>query len=478
MKKRIVIGLIALGLCVAVANRLLWHGEEETSHAEQHGSEVHHHEEPCEHGEHEEQKHEEPCEHEEHDGLHEHHDHGGEEGSADLSMSVEEILRANCEHDMKTYQCPECRYEVGVVKADASLLKDSQGSGDGLLRTVAVSREMIDTEMNVTGEVQLNENAHAHISPRIPGIIRSVRVDMGAQVKTDDILFEIESVELGQALSEYEKNRAMKELSQRNFDRERSLFERKIASERDMIDAQMMYEQYQTELKAAEQKLRVLGLREKDIAAEERDARKISAGLLPVRAPLDGMIIEKDAVVGEQVEPGNPIMLLADLSTLWVWADIYERDLAQLIESKDQGEIPIEVQVHAFPGRAFEGEIDYIGATMDEMTRTVKVRATVRNDHGLLRPGMFCEVRVLVKSAEPVLSIPKVAFLSDDGHDFVFKNLKDDFYVRRPVKKGRDFADRVEILTGLRPGEKIVVDGAFLLKSDVLRWKMGAGCAD
>ncbi len=482
MKKRIVIVLIALGLGVALATGLLRPGEEEGGHPERHVSEGHHHEGPCEHGEYEVQKHEDPCDHEEHEGHedhHEHHGHGGEEGSADLSMSVEEILRANCEHDMKAYQCPECRYEVGVVKADASLLKDSQGArGDGLFRTVAVSRGMIDTAMNVTGEVQLNENAAAHISPRIPGVIRSVHVDMGARIEKGNILFEIDSVELGQALSEYEKSRSMKELSRRHFERERSLFERKIASERDMIDAQMDYEQHQTELKAAEQKLLVLGLREEDIAPEVHDAGNTESGLLPMRAPFDGMIIEKHAVVGEQVEPGSPVMLLADLGTLWIWADIYERDLARLIENKERGEIPVEVLVHAFPGRAFNGAIDYIGATMDEMTRTVKVRATVRNDDRLLRPGMFCEVRVLVKSAEQVLSIPKVAFLSDEGHDFVFKNLKDDFYVRRPVKKGRDFHDRVEILEGLETGERIVADGAFLLKSDVLRWKMGAGCAD
>ena len=463
MKKKIVIGVIALflGLGAAGVKWLLWPGTEEACRAKHGATDVHDHEKHGEHGDHDE-----------------HHDHEAEGGSADLSMSIEEILSAACEHDMLTYQCPECRYEVGVVKVDASLLKEFQGSKNGLVRTVTVSRGMIDTVMNVTGEVRLNENAAAHISPRIPGIIHSVKIDIGAQVEKDDILFEIDSVELGQALSDYEKNRAMKELSQRNFEREKSLFERRIASERDMIDAQMTYEQYQTELKAAELKLHVLGLREKDILAEAHDDRKSSVGRLPVRAPFDGMIIEKHAVVGELVEPGSDVMLLADLSTLWVWADIYERDLAQLLVSKDQGGIPVEVFVHAYPGRAFKGKIDYIGATMDEMTRTVKVRATVGNEEGLLRPGMFCEIRVLVTSAEEALSIPKVAFLSDEGRNFVFRHLKEDYYVRRPVKKGRDFDDSVEILEGLEPGERIVADGAFILKSDVLRSKMGAGCAD
>jgi len=446
MKKKIVIGLIALSLVLGAAGAkwLFWPGIEETDRQMQGAAEL--------------------------DEVE------AEEG--DLSMSIEEILSAVCEHEVSTYQCPTCRFEVGVVKVEASLLKGSQSRGNGLVRIAPVSKGIIDTVMNVTGEVQLNENAAAHISPRIPGIIRSVQVDIGARVEKDDSLFEIDSVELGQALSDYEKNRALKELSLRNFEREKSLFERKIASERDMIDAQMTYEQYQTELKAAKQKLCVLGLREEEIATESHCTRQISAGRLPVRAPFDGMIIEKHAVVGELVEPGSDVMLLADLSTVWVWADIYERDLAQLIESEDRGRIPVEVFVHAYPGRAFKGRIDYMGATMDEMTRTVKVRATVCNKEGLLRPGMFCEIRVLVASSEEVLSVPKAALLSDEGHDFIFKHLKEDFYVRRPVKKGRDFDEGVEILGGLEPGERIVAEGAFILKSDVLRSKMGAGCAD
>jgi cobalt-zinc-cadmium efflux system membrane fusion protein len=115
---------------------------------------------------------------------------------------------------------------------------------------------------------------------------------------------------------------------------------------------------------------------------------------------------------------------------------------------------------------------------MEERTRTVKVRATVQNAELLLRPGMFCEIRMGIGAEEEALVIPKVALLSDEGFDFVFTHWREDFYVRRPVKKGREFPDRVEILDGLGPGDTIVTDGAFLLKSDVLREKMGAGCAD
>ena len=413
-----------------------------------------------------------------HDHEHqaEHDGHEAGHGASDLTKSIDEIISINCEHGMPAYKCRECSYEVGVVKIDPSLFDDSSDSQEALMKKVKVRREKVDTLMLVTGEVLLNKNAASCITPRVPGIVRSVNVDIGSEVEADDILFEIDSVELGYALSDYQKYRAMAELSRKNFERERSLYARKISSESDMIHAQMAYEQYQAELKAVEQKLRMFGLL--DAAAPETGVPDIHDGLFPVRAPFDGTIIEKHAVRGELVGPDNKVMLLADLTTLWVWADIYEQDLANLLESKEKGDIPVEVGVRAFPGRVFTGEIDYIGATMDESTRTVKVRATVDNRERLLRPGMFCEIRILPILEGEALTIPEKALFSDEGRDFVFKHLRDDSYIRRAVERGRKFHDRVEILNGLEPGEMIVADGAFLMKSDVLRWKMGAGCAD
>jgi len=411
------------------------------------------------------------------------HGHGEKgAGKSDDELSLDEIAAARCEHNVPTYECDACRYEVGVVKLSPSLMKDSSSDADGLIRTENAARRRVAPALNVTGEVQLNENTQVHISPRISGIIESVQVDIGARVKRDDVLFNINSVEFGKALSAYELSRALTALSEKSFEREKSLFERKIASEQDMIAAEMAYERHRTELKAAEQTLHVLGLTEEELAGLlaglEKGVHGTEIGRLPVRAPFDGTIIEKHAVVGGLVEPGKDVMLLADLATVWVWADIYEVDLPRVLQAEKQGPIPVEIFVLAFPERPFQGHIDYVGATMTEKTRTVKVLATVENKEGLLRPGMFCEIRIRVSNGEEVLAIPKAALLSDEGRDFAFAHWKEDFYVRRLVKRGRDFFDCVEILEGLNPGDTVVTEGAFLLKSDVLREKMGAGCAD
>ena len=392
--------------------------------------------------------------------------------------SMTERVSVKCEHGMPIYQCTECRYEAGVAKLDASLLKRTDGGG--LVQTQVVVRTKMSAALPTTGEVVLNENTAVHIGPRISGIIESVPVDIGASVKAGDTLLTLASVELGKALAEYERNRTLRDLSENIFTRETKLKTQKVGSEQDMIQAQMVFEQHRTDLKASEQTLHVLGMTEEDMAKTQEPSHGAGAGRLSVRAPVAGTIIEKHAVAGEMVEPGKDLMLLSDLTTVWVWANVHSRDLAKLVAAKKHGPVEVEITVAAYPDRQFKGVLDYVGATMNEQTRTVKVRATVKNPDQELRPGMFCEASISLGNGQPeeVLAVPRVAVLSDEGKSFVFKHWKDDYFVRQDVLTGRDFFGMVEINKGLQAGDTIATEGSFLLKSDVLREKMGAGCAD
>jgi len=394
------------------------------------------------------------------------------------SASLEERLSAKCECGIPIYQCAECRYEVGVVKLDASLLKREDGTG--LVQTQSVAQTNVSMALPTTGEVALNENAAVHISPRIAGIIESVSADIGARVKAGDTLLTLASVELGRTLVEYERNRTLSELSGKIFTRETKLRDQKVGSGQDVIAAQMTFEQHRADLKASEQTLHVLGLTEADLAGMREPAHGVEAGRLPVRAPIAGTIIEKHAVAGEMAEPGKDLMLLSDLTTVWVWANVHSRDLAHLLKAEKRGPVAVEITVAAFPDRKFKGALDYVGATMNEQTRTVKVRATVKNPDLELRPGMFCEAAISLANGQTknALAVPRTAVFSDEGKSFVFKHWKDEFFIRQDVQTGREFFGAVEIRKGLQTGDVIVTDGSFLLKSDILREKMGAGCAD
>jgi cobalt-zinc-cadmium efflux system membrane fusion protein len=392
-------------------------------------------------------------------------------------LTVDEVMKAKCPHGL-TIECAECRYEVGVVKVAPALLKRGAGSGTGLVATIQVAMSKMTTAINITGEIRMNDNAAVHVSPRVPGIIRAVNVDIGAEVKKGDVLFTVDSMELGEALSDYEKNVALAELSGKTFQREKSLYEQKVGAESDLIEAQMRFEEYQTARKASEQRLHVLGLSESEIGALSPTNHSSLSGALDVRAPMSGTLIEKHAVVGELVEPGKDVMILACLDDVWMWGGLYERDIGILLKRRAATEFPVEITVPAFPDVVFRGTMNHVGAVIDESTRTLPVRTVIDNKDRRLRPGMFCRGRILVSTDEAVLAVPKMALLSDEGVDFVFTHMKDDYFLRVNVTKGREFADGVEIKKGLTLGQTIVTEGGFVLKSDVLRSKMGAGCAD
>jgi membrane fusion protein, heavy metal efflux system len=308
--------------------------------------------------------------------------------------------------------------------------------------------------------------------------VTAVNVDIGAKVKKVDLLFEIDSTELSQTIGEYRKNFALTELLRRNYERKKSLFDQKITSEAEFIDTQMSYEQSKTEFEATKNKLYAMGLNAKEIASLESTDKGLSTGKLPFRAPISGVVVSRQITAGEMVEPGNNVIVLADLSDVWVWLNIYEQDIASLSAAYGKGEVPVEITTGAFLSEVFYGKIDYMSSMINENSRALNVRVSLNNKENRLRPGMFCHASIYTGETGEVLTVPRTSILTDEGKTFVFKHVKEDFFLQVFVKVGRKDINSVEILDGLNTGDEVVTGGAFMLKSDVLREKMGAGCAD
>jgi RND family efflux transporter MFP subunit len=171
-------------------------------------------------------------------------------------------------------------------------------------------------------------------------------------------------------------------------------------------------------------------------------------------------------------------MVVGEIGALWVVADLYESDLATVLEETKRGDVPAIVLVKAFASREFPGKVSLVSSVMDPRSRTVKLRVDVDNPDSLLRPGMFARVELLLSGSGKVLALPRAAVLEDEGRSFIFQQHDGDYFVRRPVTVGRRWGDWIEIRNGVSAGKRVVADGSFLLKSDVLRSKMGAGCAD
>jgi cobalt-zinc-cadmium efflux system membrane fusion protein len=221
----------------------------------------------------------------------------------------------------------------------------------------------------------------------------------------------------------------------------------------------------QTGVAVSETNLRILGFEDADLAEVNPSRQGERLSHYPVTAPFDGTVISKDVVLLEQVAPERQILTIADLSTVWVTADIYETHLPLLSQLSNQ---TIHLTCDAWPGRRFEARIFYTGDVVQESTRTIALRAIAENPDRLLKPGLFVTVELPGLNTGSVLQVPLSALQDHEGKSFVFVQSGDDSFVRRDVTPGRRNQEAVEILSGLQNGERVVVEGGFALKSRML----------
>lgn len=388
---------------------------------------------------------------------------------SDLDRSVEELATLVCEHSVKTYECPECRYEVGFVHAPASLVEG------GLITTVKVEHRNVAVPIALTGEVGFDERRVGHVSSQVEGVISKVHVALGERVRKGQPLFEIESIAVGEAQAALLEAQSLLQLARRNFERVSGLRTENISSEKEFLQAKQEFETAEIRAQGALGKLTRLGTDPDEARALTSDN---SRGRLDLRAPVDGAVLVLHAVPGEVARTDESLVTVGDNSTVWIWADLYERDIAAVQRGQTAGKLPAAVSVKAYPGEEFAGTVDLVSPAMDESSRTVKVRIEVKNPDGRLLPGMFAAVNLFLSGPDQTLAVPRNAVLEDEGRFFVFVHHQGEYYVRRPVEVGRAWAGWFEITEGLAPAQTVVADGSFLLKSDVLRSKMGAGCAD
>ena len=338
-----------------------------------------------------------------------------------------------------------------TLRIDREMLRDLR------ITTSKVEEHRGGESSSLLGELGVNQNAYAEVSAPLQARVVSLRAAEGQRVRTGDVLATLESGELAKARGDLATAQARRDLAQRTLDRKRSLNTEQIVPTREVQGAENELIGAEAQVRAAQASLRSLG-------APDEAVNGASASTLMLRSPITGVVLERTIALGQTADPSKPLFRIGDVSTLWLTVHAFERDAVRLAKGA-----PARITFAAIPGRTFQGSVALIGQSVDPDSRTVAVRIDLANREGLLRPGMSATAWLPVGEQGTLLAVPAAAVQRVRDRWCVFIPKDDRTFEIRPIGRGRDIAGEVEILSGVRAGEPIVVDGAFLLKAETER---------
>ena len=320
---------------------------------------------------------------------------------------------------------------------------------------------------NLPGEIRVNKDKSAHIVPRVPGIVQEVKKKLGDSVSKGELLAIIESRDLADVKSAYLTGLERLTLARANFTREEKLWEKKISSEQEYINAKQALAEAQIGLRSAEQKLHALDFTE-EYLKELPDLPDDSFTRYEIVAPFDGTIVSKHITVGEVIGNESEIFIISDLNTVWVDISVYQKDLPYI----KKGQTVVIAARHGVP--EIKGAISYVGQIIGEDTRTALARIIIPNPQKQYRPGIFVTAKVTVDEIDAPLLIPKSSLQIVEGKTCVFIQDEDGFEPH-PVELGRANETHVEVISGLAVGQRYVAKGAFTLKAQLSKGSFGEG---
>ena len=325
------------------------------------------------------------------------------------------------------------------------------------LRSQALSDRVV-----VTATIQPDADRLARVAPRIEGRIIAAPAKLGDNVRAGQTLATLDSVEVGEAHAAWVQAQAELKLAEVDFQRAKQLADEEIIARKDFLRAQSDRDKAAVALRASADKLRLLS------GSSQAGAGNVSA--LAVTAPFAGTVIGKRATLGELGSPAEAMFTIADLSRVWIQADLPEAALAKVRVGA-----AAKVTVPAYPGESFAGRVDLIGATLDKDTRTVAARIVVPNAGGRLKPEMFATATIESDGDKrEAILLPDAAIVLMQGQPTVFV-FEQGAYEARIVEPGERSGGYTVLKSGVKAGEQVVTAGAYTLKARQRKSQLGHG---
>jgi len=351
---------------------------------------------------------------------------------------------------------------VFLIAATASALSACGGSSEQkvnaqtkrstLIQLAQVSLEAVQNEVAVPAKVQADPERVVHIYPPVSGRLVSLNVRPGDVVTPGQTVAQLESSDAASARSDYEKAKIEADRSQQAEKRATLLLQHEVLAQKDYEDIKAQAESAKSDLARTEQRLRMLGLRSTS-----------STDQVAVKAPRAGVVLDIGAANGElskSLDNASSIATIADLSSVWVVGDLFEKDLS--VASRGTS---AKITIGALPNDSWSGTISNVSDVLDPNTRTLKIRVVLTNRGHKLKPEMFATIH-LAGHKQQVVVVPTTAVLHDGNSTFVMVKKSDGTYEKRNVTVANSQADKTEIASGLQAGETIVTSGAELLRDE------------
>jgi len=323
------------------------------------------------------------------------------------------------------------------------------------VQVVTVAPTKLTRTLRLTGSVEYNAFETTPVVSQVGGPVTRILVVPGDHVKQGQPMLEVSSPDYSQLLDTYLKAADASRLADRNYSRAQDLYQHQALAERDLQQAESDRDQARADLNAAEQGLKILGV---------KDPANLSKGPatanIPVLAPISGEVVERQVSPGQVLQAGQTqAFTISNMATVWVVANIYQADLAY-VHTGDN----VVVQTDAYPD-TFHGKISYISPALDPNTRTLQARVVVDNKGEKLKRDMYCTVIVTAGTVNNAIAVPDAAVLRDDENlPFVYVESGTNQFGRRSVRIGESTNGETQVLSGLSAGDKVVGNGSLFLQ--------------
>lgn len=400
-------------------------------------------------------------------------------GKPDLSLAMTPTTRPG--KDPKTCQTHARRVQFASLE---SIRKAG-------IRLAPVTESPISAALLANAETDYDRTRYAQIASPVSGRVWRVEKQIGQRVQKGEVLALVESADVGKAKADLLEATAAVELKTKTLQRLKTSAEKGFRTEAELQEAEAALKEARIKLFNAQQTLTNLGLAvgQEDLEnltpqqarflglppalAAGLDPRTASANLVPLVAPLDGVVVERSAVTGEVIEPSKPLLVVADTSRLWVTIDVPPGD-AQRVKLGQE----VVFRPDGARDRPVAGPVAWISTAVDDQTRTVRIRADVPNPEGRLLARTFGRAAITIRRTPSAIVVPSDAVQWEGCCYVAFVRLSDTVFQTRKLRIGATVNGLTEVIIGVLPGEAVVSQGSHVLKSEILKSNLGAGCTD